>query len=222
MDDPIKCECENDKFWWFGEFIRCQKCFNEYHFDTDYDGNFEYQVRRFNHANNTYEVWEDFILGSFQQISDKGLESLSKEKFDKFIKEVRKIHPYIVPNKEIPSFHEHMERQIKEGNITEEQFQQSFSVDDSIVENATKANLIARMERETGRKRLDEIIEGNVNVSVHEFVLTDKMKSSLNSIKSKAWRKFWLDRWLFEDQIKRINEFKEGLRDNITHIINNP
>ena len=80
MDESIKCECGNDKFWWFDGFIRCPKCFNEYRIEFDYDFNPENWMRRFNKEENRYdENWEHFNPETFQQISDKGLESLSKD-----------------------------------------------------------------------------------------------------------------------------------------------
>lgn len=58
MDESIKCECGNDKFWWFGEFLRCPICFNEY--KRTGNGK-EYWLRRFNKEENYYnENWEHF------------------------------------------------------------------------------------------------------------------------------------------------------------------
>lgn len=30
MDESMKCECGNDTFWYFGTFVRCPKCYQEY------------------------------------------------------------------------------------------------------------------------------------------------------------------------------------------------
>ncbi len=100
MDESIKCECGNDKFWWIGEeLLRCTACFNNYCYHPTY---MEYSIQRFNKEENSYGEWEDF-------------------------------NP-----------------------------------------------------------------EGVVTIQDYE------------------WRKFWLDRWLFEERFKRVKEFKEGLRNNIT------
>ena len=127
MDESIKCECGNDKFWWFGDYSRCTSCYNEYMFN---DENLEYWMRRFNKEENHYpENWEHF-----------NPQTSVKERFDKFREDARKLHPYIVPNEEIPSFHEHMEKMVSNGEISKEAFELLTSKDDSIVENAVEVN----------------------------------------------------------------------------------
>lgn len=56
MDESFVCECSNNKFWFFGEYVRCPKCFNEYKgFENEIIG------RRFNHESKSYpENWEKF------------------------------------------------------------------------------------------------------------------------------------------------------------------
>lgn len=54
MDESIVCECGNDRFWWFGEFLRCPKCHNEFK-----GGRNELWMRRFNLETKSYgENWE--------------------------------------------------------------------------------------------------------------------------------------------------------------------
>ncbi len=63
------------------------------------------------------------------------------------------------------------------------------------------------------------------------YLMKRKNKSSVEAIKSVPmllnpytgqWRAYWSDRWLFEDRLKRISEFKEGMKNYATYIINNP
>ena len=56
MDESFVCECGNNEFWFFGEYVRCKKCFNEYkNFDDGIIG------RRFNYESKSYsENWEKF------------------------------------------------------------------------------------------------------------------------------------------------------------------
>ena len=59
MDTSIKCECGNDRFWYFGNFARCPECGNE--FMQTISGrkkNIENWMRRFNHETHTYGNWE--------------------------------------------------------------------------------------------------------------------------------------------------------------------
>lgn len=56
MDESFVCECSNDEFWFFGWYVRCKKCFNEYqHFEKSIIG------RRFNLESKLYSNhWEKF------------------------------------------------------------------------------------------------------------------------------------------------------------------
>ena len=84
MDNSIICECGNDKFWWFGELLRCPKCFNEY--KRTGNGK-EYWLRRFNKEENHYsENWEHFNYQNDQPdlIWPDG-RILLKEAVDKYI-----------------------------------------------------------------------------------------------------------------------------------------
>lgn len=57
MDESIKCECGNNKFWYFGDFVRCPKCWNEYKYMPIAQG--EYWLRRFNKELQEYDKnWE--------------------------------------------------------------------------------------------------------------------------------------------------------------------
>ncbi len=179
MDKSIKCECGNDKFWWIDDaYLRCTVCFNEYNSVPDYDFNYERWMRRFNKEENRYdENWEHFNPETFQQISDKGLESLSK--------------------------------------------------DDSIVENAVSIQDLIKNDEELRKNPLYKKTEAELRFEEKGFILKSQVakdcaiKRTYGGEPHSEWRMFWIDRWLFEEQIKRIKEFKEGLRDNITHIINN-
>ena len=72
MDESITCECGNNKFWWFGGYSRCTKCYNEYMFN---DVNLEYWMRRFNNEEHHYpENWEHFNPQTFQQISENKID----------------------------------------------------------------------------------------------------------------------------------------------------
>lgn len=52
MDESFTCECGNDKFRWFKEYVRCPNCYNEYWFN---DTTKEFWLRRFNKFKNSYE-----------------------------------------------------------------------------------------------------------------------------------------------------------------------
>jgi len=224
---------------------------------------------------------------SFQQISDKsdafaiamgGVPAIKddsiKEKFDKFREEAKRLHPYIVPKEDIPSFHDHIEKMVSSGELSKEAYELLVSKDESIIENAVDANktfedslgqihsnnmdnsshekhhaskddsivengivsdiierqdgepalylmkkqnrrnLIKRMERETGRRRLDKI-SGLQNANYGKVMAIDDMRYNV------SWTKFWYDRWLFSERIERIIEFREGMRQYATYIINN-
>jgi hypothetical protein len=60
MDESIKCECGGTDFWFFGEYVRCEKCFNE--MKETISGRKkvkELWVRRFNHEKHKYNKnWE--------------------------------------------------------------------------------------------------------------------------------------------------------------------
>jgi hypothetical protein len=34
VEKSITCECGNNKFWYFGNYIRCPKCFMEFKMDN--------------------------------------------------------------------------------------------------------------------------------------------------------------------------------------------
>jgi len=62
MEESIKCECGNDKFWFFKTFVRCTNCFNEFKHTTNANNIIECWMRRFNHEEHKYnpnwEKWE--------------------------------------------------------------------------------------------------------------------------------------------------------------------
>ena len=83
MDESITCECGNDKFWWFGEFSRCPKCYNEYKKDGA-----EYWLRRFNKEENCYnENWEHFNPFKFEAGISEKVNQRQKEMFDNMEKQ---------------------------------------------------------------------------------------------------------------------------------------
>lgn len=62
MDESIKCECGESKYWWFGSFFRCQKCYNEFKVTSTEDQDV-YWVRRFNGEKSKYsESWEHLTM----------------------------------------------------------------------------------------------------------------------------------------------------------------
>jgi len=72
MDESLICECGNTKFWFFWDFVRCTKCFNEYkkiikaytqpklnELNEFKYPTFEYWLRRFDKEKNQYhDNWE--------------------------------------------------------------------------------------------------------------------------------------------------------------------
>jgi len=60
MEESMTCECGNNEFWYFWEFVRCPKCWNEYKRTTIGRKKLvEQWVRRFNKEENHYpENWE--------------------------------------------------------------------------------------------------------------------------------------------------------------------
>ena len=62
MEESIKCECGNTKFWYFGKFVRCPNCLNEFKSTGNFDGfddKNELWMRRFNHEEHKYNPnWE--------------------------------------------------------------------------------------------------------------------------------------------------------------------
>ena len=64
MDESIKCECGEIKFWFFGGYVRCLKCFNEIKETTTGRKKVkELWVRRFNYDENKYCNWERWCVG---------------------------------------------------------------------------------------------------------------------------------------------------------------
>ncbi len=207
VDESIKCECGNDRFWWFGEITRCPGCYNEYMFD---ENNLEHWMRRFNKEANSYpENWEHFNPRASRA-----------DKFDEFVKELRKIHPYIVPNSEVPSFRSHIEKLVESGELTweahkrimednenmSESFQQisdkgleSLSKDDSIVENA-----VVFSSPRTGMSK--SIIES-----------TETTRGKAGYVDKMSRHKFWNDRAKFKNRLERFIEFKEGIKFYLNH-----
>jgi len=58
MDESIECECGETRFWWFGDFLRCPKCHNEFK-QTGPKGRRELWLRRFNRELKCYgKNWE--------------------------------------------------------------------------------------------------------------------------------------------------------------------
>jgi len=61
MDESIKCECGETTFWYFGEYVRCLNCFNEYkQTKTGREKLKELWLRRFNRENSYYSNWEHY------------------------------------------------------------------------------------------------------------------------------------------------------------------
>ncbi len=59
MDKNIKCECGEDSFWYFGEYVRCRSCFNEYKHTTTKEIK-ELWLRRFDKENSRFGNWEHY------------------------------------------------------------------------------------------------------------------------------------------------------------------
>lgn len=58
MDKSIKCECGNNSFWWFGDYLRCPNCFMEFK-QSGPKGRREFWQRRFNRDGKCYDKnWE--------------------------------------------------------------------------------------------------------------------------------------------------------------------
>jgi hypothetical protein len=63
MDESIKCECGNIKFWYFGSYVRCPKCLNEMkqtNTGREFEINYETWIRRWNNEQHIYSNWEHF------------------------------------------------------------------------------------------------------------------------------------------------------------------
>lgn len=65
MDISIICECGNDEFLYFGEYVRCPNCLNEikrittpYPFIGQIKQDIEIWIRRFNYETHNYSNWE--------------------------------------------------------------------------------------------------------------------------------------------------------------------
>jgi len=65
MDKSIKCECGNEQFWFFGQFVRCPKCFSEIkQVKTGRKKVIENWIRRFNNEEHKYSNWEHFDISA--------------------------------------------------------------------------------------------------------------------------------------------------------------
>jgi hypothetical protein len=58
MDESLKCECGGTKFWYFGGYVRCQKCFNEIKETITSKKVKELWLRRFDNEQHKYGNWE--------------------------------------------------------------------------------------------------------------------------------------------------------------------
>jgi len=65
MDEGFVCECGNDQFWFFWNYVRCPKCANEYKKEYDLSNHIaikepepEYWVRRWNKKEMKFSNWE--------------------------------------------------------------------------------------------------------------------------------------------------------------------
>ncbi len=59
MEKSIKCECGNDRLWYFGNFVRCPKCLNEMQETvTGRKKEKELWLRRWNKETYSYSNWE--------------------------------------------------------------------------------------------------------------------------------------------------------------------
>ena len=68
MTASIVCECGNTKFWFFGHFVRCPKCFNEYK-ETPLK---EILLRRLNMETDQYENdWEHWTEEIWSKLNVK-------------------------------------------------------------------------------------------------------------------------------------------------------
>ena len=74
MDESLKCECGETKFWYFGGYVRCPKCFNEMkETTTGREKVKEPWLRRFNNENNQYGNWEHMGVINMYKTIDKCL-----------------------------------------------------------------------------------------------------------------------------------------------------
>lgn len=83
---------------------------------------------------------------------------------------------------------------------------------ESVAENAVERNKVFSEALINASEEGSTTARGRFWISMRE------------SITSGLWRKFWYDRWLFDESIKsveRLIEFKEGMKDHATFIINN-
>lgn len=59
MSEGLKCECGSDTFSYFGTFVRCPSCLNEYKRVGWHGGTVEYWMRRYNLEKERYDInWE--------------------------------------------------------------------------------------------------------------------------------------------------------------------
>ena len=66
MDEYYICECGVANFLWFGTFVRCGACYNEYK-HTGPKGRREYWLRRFNLETHEYHNWEHISSNAFKE-----------------------------------------------------------------------------------------------------------------------------------------------------------
>ena len=84
MDKSIICECGNQVFWWFGDFVRCTRCYTEYKQTEDVPGEKETWLRRFNNDSHEYDKnWSSGDTGlkrkeEIETMEDQNKESASK------------------------------------------------------------------------------------------------------------------------------------------------
>uniref|UniRef100_A0A6M3LKK9 Uncharacterized protein n=1 Tax=viral metagenome TaxID=1070528 RepID=A0A6M3LKK9_9ZZZZ len=62
LEKNILCECGENKFWWFGSYLRCPKCHTEFK-QTGAKGKEQFWQRRFNKISHEYNKnWEHLSL----------------------------------------------------------------------------------------------------------------------------------------------------------------
>lgn len=78
MNKNFICECGNDKFWYFVEFVKCPECLNEYLYieKTQEFKLRRFKLRRFNKLKNSYDKNMEKI-----SIDDINIEDVPDEYF---------------------------------------------------------------------------------------------------------------------------------------------
>lgn len=133
MDKSKSCVCGNNIFWYFGDRVRCVKCYVEMRYIGD-----SIQIRHF--EDSRYKEWEEFLSKqptrtkrpvTIDELVYQGAYQIKmNNRFLKMISEYRNDHIYVGTNVSGGTIEELISEGAKYNTTTEPHIWRSFEVDE--------------------------------------------------------------------------------------------